>query len=400
MKIGIDISQLNYEGSGVGNYTYHLVKNLLQNDKKNEYRLFYASLHKYNLPILTEFKKLGASVFRYPIPHKLLHFLWGKNQLFPIDLLTGKVDVFLFSDYLRPPIFYKTKGITVVHDLIWKLFPEKHNKEIIYFHELKIKRTIENKDMVIVDSENTKKDLLKLYPQINKNKVNVIYPGIDENFRPINDKKKIEKVLKKYLTFNFSLLTFNFLLYVGAIEPRKNLELSIRIFHQLINKCHPEFISGSQKEIPNQVRNDNYSNYYFIIAGRAGWKNEDVFQSIKRLKLGDKVKFIGFVEDEDLPYFYSAAKLTVYLSTYEGFGLPPLESLACGTKVIAGDNSSLKETLNPEFLVDVSDKKKILEKMKYLLENKVKVDSEKIRKRFSWKESAKNFLNLINSIRE
>ncbi|MEK7634219.1 MAG: glycosyltransferase, partial [Patescibacteria group bacterium] len=104
------------------------------------------------------------------------------------------------------------------------------------------------------------------------------------------------------------------------------------------------------------------------------------------------------VEDEDLPYLYNAASLTVYLSTYEGFGLPPLESLACGTKVIAGNNSSLKETINPEFLVNVSDKKQILEKMKYLFESNIKVDSESIRNRFDWKESAKKFLEIIDSI--
>ena len=110
------------------------------------------------------------------------------------------------------------------------------------------------------------------------------------------------------------------------------------------------------------------------------------------------MKFIGFVADEDLPHLYNTASLTVYLSSYEGFGLPPLESLACGTKVIAGNNSSMKETMNPEFLVDVNDKNKVLEKMKYLLENEIKVESEQIRERFDWKESAKKFLNVITDL--
>ncbi len=146
------------------------------------------------------------------------------------------------------------------------------------------------------------------------------------------------------------------------------------------------------------IKDDRFSNFKFIIAGRAGWKNEDVFQTIRRFGLEDKVKFIGFVEDEDLPYLYNAASLTVYLSTYEGFGLPPLESLACGTKVIAGNNSSLKETINPEFLVDINDKNKILEKMKYLLENKIEINSKDIQDRFNWQESAKKFLEIIDSI--
>ena len=171
----------------------------------------------------------------------------------------------------------------------------------------KLKKTIKYSDKIIVDSKNTKNDLLRLYPQINKNNVYVIYPGIDERFKPINDKKKFEKVLKKYLTLNSSLLTSSFLLYVGAIEPRKNLDLAIDVFHQLIADYRLP-ITKHQPLITN-----------FIITGRAGWKNENVFKKIKDLKLENKVKFIGFVEDEDLPYIYNAAALTVYLSTYEGF---------------------------------------------------------------------------------
>ena len=374
MKIGIDITQLNYEGTGVANFTYNLVKNLLETDKQNEYRLFYASLHKLNLPVISEFKKLGAKIYRYPIPHKALQFIWGKNNLLPIDLLMGRVDAILFSDYLRPPTFYKTRGITVIHDLIWKLFPEKHNEEIIRFQELKMKKTIENGDTVITDSECTKNDLLKLYPEIKEKDVYVIYPGIGEQFRLNIKDLRFKMILKKYGIEADS----KFLLYVGAIEPRKNLTTAIEVFGDLI-------------------KDNKFSDFNFVIAGKAGWEKNEVFQSIKRLKLEDKVKFTGFVADKDLPYLYNTASLTVYLSSYEGFGLPPLESLACGTKVIVGDNSSLKETVNKEFLVDINDKNKIMEKMKYLLNNKIEINAKEVQDRFNWKETAKKFLEIISS---
>ena len=374
MKIGIDITQLNYEGTGVANFTYNLVKNLLETDKQNEYRLFYASLHKLNLPVISEFKKLGAKIYRYPIPHKALQFIWGKNNLLPIDLLMGRVDAILFSDYLRPPTFYKTRGITVIHDLIWKLFPEKHNEEIIRFQELKMKKTIENGDTVITDSECTKNDLLKLYPEIKEKDVYVIYPGIGEQFRLNIKDLRFKMILKKYGIEADS----KFLLYVGAIEPRKNLTTAIEVFGDLI-------------------KDNKFSDFNFVIAGKAGWEKNEVFQSIKRLKLEDKVKFTGFVADKDLPYLYNTASLTVYLSSYEGFGLPPLESLACGTKVIVGDNSSLKETVNKEFLVDINDKNKIMEKMKYLLNNKIEINAKEVQDRFDWKETAKKFLEIISS---
>jgi glycosyltransferase involved in cell wall biosynthesis len=344
-------------------------------DKTNEYHLFYSSFHKSkNSSYLKDFKKLGAIVHEYNIPLPALQFLWGKFNVFPVEWLIGKMNVFYFSDFLRPPLLSKTLGITTVHDLTWKIYPQFHEQRIIDAHAIKLEKTIKYQDTIITDSQNTKNDLIKYYPEIDKKRIDVIYPGIGEEFKPIDDKNKIKEVLTKY-----SILNTKYLLYVGAIEPRKNLTLAIEVFSELI-------------------KDNKFSDFIFIIAGRAGWKNEDVFQSIKRLKLEDKVKFTGFVDDEDLPYLYNAASLTVYLSAYEGFGLPPLESLACGTKVIAGNNSSLKETIDPEFLIDANDKNKILEKMKYLLSNKIEINSKEIQEKFDWKNSAQQFLKIVFSL--
>ena len=378
MKIGIDITMLIYQGSGVANYTYNLVKNLLQYDKENEYRLFYSSFHKQkSTDYLKEFEKLGAKIYHYRFPFKFLQFCWEKINIMPVEWFIGKVDVFFSSDFLRPPLLPKTLGITTVHDLVWKMYPQFHEDWIVKAHVKKLEKTVKYKDFILVDSQSTKNDLIKYYPEISgKKRIHVIYPGIGEEFRPINNKNKTEQVLKKY-GINYPS---NFLLYVGAIEPRKNLDLAIEVFHQLVN--------SQTRQIVNS----------FVIAGRAGWKNQNIFQKVKDLKLENKVKFIGYVADEDLSFLYNAASLTVYLSTYEGFGLPPLESLACGTKVIAGDNSSMKETVDEKFLVDVNDKNKILEKMKYLLENEIKIKSELIKKRFNWQEAAKKFLKIISSV--
>ncbi len=376
MKIGIDVTMLIYQGSGVANYTYNLVKNLLQNDKENEYRFFYSSFHKQkSTDYLKEFEKLGAKIYHYRFPFKFLQLCWEKLNIMSVEWFIGKVDVFFSSDFLRPPLLPKTLGITTVHDLVWKMYPQFHEDWIVEAHEKKLEKTIRYNDEIIVDSENTKNDLLRLYPQINKNKTHVIYPGIGEEFRPINNKNKTEQVLKKY-GINYPS---NFLLYVGAIEPRKNLVLAIKVFSELI-------------------KNNKFSKFNFIIAGKTGWKNKNVFQSIKRLKLEDKVKFTGYVANEDLPYLYNAASLTVYLSAYEGFGLPPLESLVCGTKVIAGDNSSIKETVDEKFLVDVTDFKKILEKMKYLLGNKIEINSKEVQDKFDWKNSAQQFLKIVSAL--
>jgi glycosyltransferase involved in cell wall biosynthesis len=380
MKIGIDGSIFVFVGSGVANYSFNLVKNLLMIDKKNEYRIFYSSLRRpKNFYYLDELKKLGAKIYDYPFPPSLLRIWWGRFHIIPIEWFIGKVDIFFSSDFLRPPTKESTKGVTTIHDLTWKIFPQFHEDWIIKAHEKKILKTIKYNDTIIVDSQNTKNDLIKFYPMVKQNNIHVIYLGIGAEFKPIYNKQKLQDFLQKYSNVfpsPQSLTPNPFLLYVGAIEPRKNLILAIEVFNELI-------------------KDSKFSDYKFVIAGRAGWQKESVFKKVEELNLEDEVKFIGYVEDADLPYLYNLSSLTVYLSSYEGFGLPPLESLACGTPVIAGDNSSLKETLSKDFLVDISDKYKVLQKMKYLLEKNIKINSEEVRKRFSWNQSARKFLKLI-----
>lgn len=374
MIIGIDITQLNYIATGVANYTYQLVKNLLLLDKKNQYHLFYSSFRRpKNFYYLKELKKLGAKVYDFCFPSSFLQFLWGKNHFLPIDWFTGKCDIFFFSDFLRPPVNKKTKGITTIHDLTWKLFPQYHTKKVIEAHEKKMEKTITFGDEIIVDSENTKKDLLKLFPKIKKDKSHIIYPGVDERFKKLDDKKEIEKKINKYLN-RFPFSTSSFILYVGAIEPRKNLDKAINIFYQLIN--------SSKK----------YRQYKFLITGKAGWKNEKIYQLVKDLNLEDKVLFLGYVEDEDLPYFYSEAKATIYLSSYEGFGLPPVESAKCQTPVLLYQNSSLKEIFNEKYPYTKEGKE--LKTLIYLLNSKINPENY-LTKDFSWKEAAKKFLAII-----
>lgn len=372
MKIGIDITMLIYQGSGVANYTYNLVKNLLQYDKESEYRLFYSSFHKQkNADYLKEFEKLGAKIYHYRFPFKFLQLCWEKLSIMPVEWLIGKVDVFFSSDFLRPPLLSGTKGITTVHDLIWKIYPQFHEQRIIDAHVIKLEKIVKYQDTVLVDSLSTKKDLVKYFPEIDQEKIKVVYPGIGEEFKPINDKEKIKNVLKKYGIDYPS----NFLLYVGVIEPRKNLVKAIEIFHQLVNSLTRQPI--------NQ----------FIIVGRAGWKNQEVFQLINRLKLNNYVKFIGYVDDDDLPYFYNGAKVFVYLSLYEGFGLPPIEAAQCGKMVLMYENSSLKEIFKSNY--PYAQEGKELETLKEILNDKYNIRDYLIK--FSWQEATRKFLEIINS---
>ncbi len=382
MRIGFDISMLVYQGSGVATYTYNLVKNLLQYDKKNEYRLFYSSLRRpKNFYYLDELKKLGAKVYDYPFPPRVLKLWWNKYHLLPAEWFIGKVDIFHSSDFLRPPLFMGTKGITTIHDLTWKIYPEFHTKDVVKAHERKLEKTINYGDTIIVDSYNTKHDLVKFYPNIEKtNKIYVAYPGVDDRFKPIKDKKTIKNVLKKYgLPY-----PRNYLLYVGAIEPRKNLTTAIKVFHQLISK--------STLQSP---RLKKYDDLQFLIVGRAGWKNENIFQLVNELRLGKKFRFIGFVEDKDLPYFYNAAKVFIYLSKYEGFGLPPLEAARCSIPSLIYPNSSLKEIFPSNY--PFTKKGEEISTLRALLERKIKIDFKYFDK-YSWIDFIKTFTHLVNHL--
>ena len=372
MKIGIDASMLVYEGSGVATYTLNLIKSLLKYSPNNEYRVFYSSLRR---PVnvtrqLLEIKNLGGKVYSFRIPPRVLNFLWNKHHFLPIDWLIGKVDVFFSSDYLRPPLIDGTRGITTIHDLTWKLLPDLHTTDIVEAHARKLTKTIRYHDAIIVDSQNTKKDLFRLYPQTKKNnQVEVIYPGIDDKFSKIKPKNELEKTLIKY-GVKYST---DYLLYVGAIEPRKNLDRAIEIFYQL-------------------VKIQKYANYKFYIAGRAGWKNEKIFELIDKLGLKKQVIFLGFVEDRDLAALYSAAKAIFYLSEYEGFGLPPLEAAKCGTPTLLYSNSSLSELFPSSY--PYTKKGRELETLISILKNR-NLALKKYAQFFTWDNYVNKFDRMI-----
>lgn len=370
MKIGFDITMLVYSGSGVATYTYNLVKSLLREDKKNEYHLFYSSFRRpKNFYYLDELKKMGGIVHSWRFPPRLMKLWWGKWHIIPIELFTGKMDYFHTSDFLRPPLLKGTIGITTIHDLTWKIYPQWHTDDVIKAHSLKLDKTIKYKDIILCPSECTKKDLLKEYPESKKNNIFVVYEGINFKFKPIINHKILEKykIKKPYL------------IYIGAIEPRKNLKRLIKAFNLLIK----------EKE---------YSNLNLVIGGRAGWKNQDVFDLVNKLKLIQKVIFTGFIEDQDLPTIYSQAETNCYISLYEGFGLPPLEAQSCGCPVLSSNISSIPEVLDKSAVLinpyKIQEIKSGLEKILTNI-NKYKNLGINNAKKYNWSKTAQNFIKVI-----
>lgn len=363
---------LVYQGSGVATYTFNAAKALLTNDKENEYVFFYASLRRPpHFTYLTELKALGAHIIEVPIPSRLLRVIWNRFHILPVEWFIGKVDIFFSSDYLRPPLLSGTKGITTVHDMIWHKFPQFHNGDIIASHTRKMDKLVKFGDTILVDSESSRRDLLDIYPAIPTSRIHVVYPGVDERFSP-RSQNEIKQVLSKY-----SLPNSPYFIYIGAIEPRKNLDRAIQIFAALIKQ-------------------KTFKNFDLFIAGRAGWKNEHVHALVSKLHLGGRVLFPGFVEEEDIPALYAGARVCIYLSEYEGFGLPPLEAAKSGTPTLLYSNSSLSELFPSSY--PYTKKGKELQTLLELIKSGDQLPLLKYTEKFSWQKFAREFVKITRSL--
>ncbi|MEM4230903.1 MAG: glycosyltransferase [Candidatus Pacearchaeota archaeon] len=177
MIIGIDISQLAYEGTGVANYLQDLIQKLLEIDKKNEYVLFFSSLRKnFQFSILNFKADQNVKVKRFKLPPVLLDFLWNRLHIFPIENFIGEVDIFITSDWLEPPV-KKAKKATILYDLIIYKYPKETDQKVIKTQKRKLEWVKKESDIIFCISESTKKDAIEIL-KIPESKLRVIYPGI------------------------------------------------------------------------------------------------------------------------------------------------------------------------------------------------------------------------------
>jgi len=366
MKIGIDISQLAFPGTGVANYTENLVENLLKVDKKNEYVLFFSSLRQ---PTPRDLKSKIYNLKSYKFPLLLLEFLWNRLHRVPIETFAGRLDVFHTSDWLEPPA--KCPKVTTIHDLAIFKYPEtfvpRGGHNIVANLKRKLEWAKKESKLVIAVSESTKRDIVKILG-MPPEKIRVIYEACDEIYnKPASAeataRQATEKIKKKYG------IKGDYILAVGTLEPRKNLKRVIEAFSLLTG-----FVPVT-----------------LVIAGKFGW-GED----IEKLKIkNEKLKILGLVSQEDLPSLYSGAQVFVYPSLYEGFGLPILEAMASGCPVVTSNVSSMPEVAGEAaVLVDPENVEDIARGTKEAIDRRdklIKKGFERV-KEFSWEKTARETL--------
>lgn len=378
MIIGIDISATPYK-TGVSNYTLNLVRNLVKLDKTNTYKLFYSSLR---LPLPEEIIKLkknhpNVNIYQFKLPLTLLQIIWNQLKLFPIEIFIGKCDIFHTSDWTQPPTL-KAKTLTTVHDLTPFLYPQWHHPKVITAHKNKMRLASKKCFKFICVSQNTKNDLLKIFPKIDPKKIEIIYEAAEEKYgKFLKLSKDIQQKKKETIKKQYGL--DKFILAQGTREPRKNLKKLIDafiVFKKLNPNCHVEL----------------------AITGKYGW-GEDVDGA-----KNPSVKILGFIPEKDMVALHASAICLVYPSLYEGFGLPLVKSLKVGTPIITSNVSSMPEVadksaifVNPNSTPDLT--KAITKIIKSTtLRNKLREKGLIQAKKFDWVKTAKETLLVYKSI--
>ena len=380
MKIGIDIrTLLDARPSGVSEYVLNLLKEMFKLDTANEYRLFYNCFG--DCPNLPEFKQANVKLIKYNYPNKVLNYLLFKIFNYPKLDKALAVDVFFMPHLNFIGLSVGAKNLLTVHDLSFLKYPEFFSARKNFWHRLvKAKKLLKRFSLVIAVSENTKRDIMEL-GGINPDKVKVIYSGVGEEYKKlplINYQFSVKRVRDKYN------LPERFILYLGTIEPRKNVDGIIRAYNQL------------------RVMSCELRDYKLIIAGARGWKSENIYREWDKSAFKNDIKFLGYVEPDDKIYLYNLASVFIYPSFYEGFGFPPLEAMACGVPVVASFASSLPEVVGDAALMvdpyNINDLAGALEKVLVdeNLKNKLIARGLEQAKKFSWRETARAYLSELN----
>lgn len=315
MHIAIDYTPAVLQGAGIGRYTRELVQALIPLlDPTDRVTLLYPRERGLFAPAGAW--PAAVRIRRLPLPDRWQTVLWHRLRApLPVEWVTGPFDLFHAPNFLLPPV-RRGKTIVTVHDLAFLVHPEYAYPALQRFLAAAVPRALARADHVLADSEATRRDAIRLFG-LSPDRISVVGAGVDARFRPL-DRATLRDVADRY-----GLSDVPFVLTVGTLEPRKNIEGLIRGFA----------IARQSAAFP----------HHLVIAGGRGWLYETIFATVEHHNLGDYVHFLGFVPDADLPALYNLADLFAYPSHYEGFGLPVLEALACGTPVLCTDTSSLPE---------------------------------------------------------
>jgi len=368
MIIGIDGNEANVlEKVGISEYAFELLLNFEKFKAGDiDFRVYLKNTPRPELP-----KARKGWEYRIVGPKKL----WTQLGL-PVDLYRNaqRPDVF-FSPTHYSPRFSPVPTVVSVMDLSYILYPELFKKSDLYQLKNWTAYSVKNAKRIFTISQSSKDDIIKTY-QISPQKVVVTYPGIKKE----NSKTEMASTVTLKNKYGVS---GDYILFVGTLQPRKNIVRLIEAF---------------------QLVSSKFDDITLVIIGKKGWMFEDILNTPAKKGLSDRVKFLSFVPDDDLASFYKRAIFFILPSLYEGFGLPVLEAMKQGCPVITSNVSSLPEAGGDAALyVDPTDTEDIAQKMKLLLQDKdlrkklTEKGFDQIKK-FSWEKTAKKTLEVLEEV--
>jgi len=314
MRVGVDARLMHFQPAGISRYTWHLLQAMAELDKDDEFIIFQHRNHR--TPLITQ-ENFQRRTLYAPAHHRL------EQLVLAAELYLHPVDVLHFTDFIpplhRPPRFVAPfRTVITVHDLAFLHYPHfLTTTSAAYYGQ--IDKAVVRADHIIVPSEHTRRDLIA-QTGVPADKVSVIYEAAKPGFGPLPLAETRAAITAKYG------IPAHFALFVGTIEPRKNLAGLLHAFQHLRQKY----------DMPA---------FGLAVAGSQGWLYEETLDLVKTLNLEQATFFLGRVPDDDLQQLYVAARCLVHPALYEGFGLPPLEAMACGTPTIVSNVSSLPEVV-------------------------------------------------------
>lgn len=319
--IGLDYTAAVHQTAGIGRYAREITADLVDHHHA-DWRLFVADGKHADLPV----QPPGVTVAPSRWSERTHNRIWHRLRLpLVVETWTGPLDLYHALDFFLPPTRRQTRTVVTIHDLSYEHFPEQTMPGMLDFLRTHVPRSVAVADHVIAVSESTRDDLLSLYG-VDPARVTVIPHGVRPRFHANQDPAEQAAIRAKYrLPGDIPLI-----LTVGTTQPRKN--------HLRLVRALPAL---------------NQQDAVLVIAGGRGWYYNDVFQEVERLGLRDRVVFTSYVDEADLPALYRAADVFAYPAIYEGFGLPVLEAMACGTPVLASETSSLPEVVGEDGLCGI-----------------------------------------------
>jgi glycosyltransferase involved in cell wall biosynthesis len=313
MRIGIDARPLSKQRTGIGNYIQGLIELLPRVAPRNDYFLYSNRSIDVPSPGGTFHHRVDAAFGWCPGSFWLLgrgaqwarrdavDIFWATNPILPLRMAPGVLK------------------IVTVHDLVWLRFPQTSTRYNVFIQTLCARRAITDADFIMVNSRSTQDELIE-FLGVPRQKIGVVYPGVANRYKPQDQAKAAEYISRKYGVPPRYFAT------AGIVHPRKNQQFLVGVLRILRNK--------GQLNCP------------LLVAGPIGWKNSPLFREIQSAGLNESdIRFLGYVPDDDMPSFYGGAQVFLFPTLYEGFGLPPVEAMACGTPVIASDSPCMPEVL-------------------------------------------------------